>query len=215
MLGLRLLSPQLDITFGAMLDVVASIDIVTTFVVGTAFNVVLTFFVTSAYLDRLCEHLFATRGVNIGIFHGRFRHKVGFAADLRVLRRHDPAGRRHRELQRASADPRVGTGCRGIADRRRDHLLLDHAGADPADRASRLRHAPRRQERPGDTPAGDVGRRDGPRGQSLQRHGRGPVGTRVPARHVRKVRERERRHRHPAQRTAHGPRRPTPPPRPR
>ena len=79
MLGLRLLSPQLDITFGAMLDVVASIDIVTTFVVGTAFNVVLTFFVTSAYLDRLCEHLFATRGVNIGIFHGRFRNKVGFA----------------------------------------------------------------------------------------------------------------------------------------
>jgi class 3 adenylate cyclase len=79
MLGLRLISPQLDITFGAMLDVVASIDIITSFAVGTGFIVVLTFFVVSAYLDRLCEHLFVTRGVNLGIFHGRFRRKVGFA----------------------------------------------------------------------------------------------------------------------------------------
>jgi class 3 adenylate cyclase len=79
MLGLRLVSPQLDIRFGAMLDVVASIDIITTFSVGTGFNVVLTFFVVSAYFDRLCEHLFVTRGVNLGIFHGRFRNKVGFA----------------------------------------------------------------------------------------------------------------------------------------
>ena len=79
MLGLRLLSPQLDITFGAMLDIVAWTDVVASFVVGTGFQVVLTFFVVSAYFDRLCEHLFATRSVNLGIFHGRFRNKVGFA----------------------------------------------------------------------------------------------------------------------------------------
>jgi class 3 adenylate cyclase len=79
MLGLRLLSPKLDITFGAMLDIVAWTDVVASFVVGTGFQVVLTFFVVSAYLDRLCEHLFATRSVNLGIFHGRFRNKVGFA----------------------------------------------------------------------------------------------------------------------------------------
>jgi class 3 adenylate cyclase len=79
MVSLRLLSPQLDITFGAMLDIVAWTDIVASFVVYTGFNIVLTFFVVSAYLDRLCEHLFVTRGVNLGIFHGRFRRKVGFA----------------------------------------------------------------------------------------------------------------------------------------
>jgi class 3 adenylate cyclase len=79
MLGLRLLSHRLDITFGATLDVVEWNDVVASFVVGTAFNVVLTFFVVSAYLDRLCEHLFVTRGVNLAVFHGRFRRKVGFA----------------------------------------------------------------------------------------------------------------------------------------
>jgi len=79
MVSLRLLSPQLDITFGAMLDIVAWTDIVASFVVYTGFNIVLTFFVVSAYLDRLCEHLFVTRGVNLGIFQGRFRRKVGFA----------------------------------------------------------------------------------------------------------------------------------------
>jgi class 3 adenylate cyclase len=79
MLGLRLLSHRLDITFGATLDVVEWNDVVASFVVGTAFNVVLTFFVVSAYLDRLCEYLFATHGVNIGVFRGRFRRKVGIA----------------------------------------------------------------------------------------------------------------------------------------
>ena len=79
MLGLRLLSQQLDITFGALLDPVAWTDVVASFVVGTGFTIVLTFFVASAYLDRLCEHLFATRGVNLAVFHGRFRRKVGFA----------------------------------------------------------------------------------------------------------------------------------------
>jgi len=37
------------------------------------------FFVVSAYLDRLCEHLFRHHGVNIGTFHGAFRRKVGLA----------------------------------------------------------------------------------------------------------------------------------------
>ncbi len=79
MLGLRLLSHRFDITFGATLDVVEWTDVVASFVVGTAFNIVLTFFVVSAYLDRLCEYLFTTHGVNISIFRGHFRRKVGFA----------------------------------------------------------------------------------------------------------------------------------------
>jgi class 3 adenylate cyclase len=79
MLALRLLSPRLGITFGGTIEVTAWIDTVTTFVVVTAFNVVLTYFVVSAYLDRLCDHLFVTRGVNIGTFRGAFRRKVGLA----------------------------------------------------------------------------------------------------------------------------------------
>ena len=45
----------------------------------TGFNVLLTFYVVSAYLDQLCEYLFRARGVNLEIFLGRFRRKVGFA----------------------------------------------------------------------------------------------------------------------------------------
>jgi len=77
--ALRLLSARVGITFGATIEVAAWIDTVTTFVVATAFNGVLTYFVVSAYLDRLCEHLFVTRGVNIGVFRGAFRGKVGLA----------------------------------------------------------------------------------------------------------------------------------------
>jgi class 3 adenylate cyclase len=79
MLGLRLLSPRIGITFGATIEVAAWIDTGTSFFVGTAFNGVLTYFVVSAYLDRLCEHLFRTHGVNIGTFRGAFRRKVGLA----------------------------------------------------------------------------------------------------------------------------------------
>jgi class 3 adenylate cyclase len=79
MIGLRLLSHRLDITFGATLQKSGWPDIVANLTVGTGFNVVLTFFIVSAYLDRLCEFLFATHGVNIGIFHGRFRRKVAMA----------------------------------------------------------------------------------------------------------------------------------------
>jgi class 3 adenylate cyclase len=79
MVGLRLLSHRLDITFGATLQQVAWPDVIANLTVGTGFNVVLTFFVVAAYLDRLCEELFRTRGVNIGIFSGRFRRKVALA----------------------------------------------------------------------------------------------------------------------------------------
>ncbi len=44
-----------------------------------AFNVLLIFFIVSAYLDQLCEHLFRTRDVNLHVFHGRFRRKVSVA----------------------------------------------------------------------------------------------------------------------------------------
>jgi class 3 adenylate cyclase len=79
MVGLRLLSHRLDITFGATLQQVAWPDVLANLTVGTGFNVVLTFFVVAAYLDPLCEELFRTRGVNIGTFKGLFRHKVALA----------------------------------------------------------------------------------------------------------------------------------------
>jgi class 3 adenylate cyclase len=79
MMALRQLSPRLGIAFGAPLELPTWADTIVSFVVLTGFNVLLTFFVVSAYLDRLCEYLFETHGVNLGIFHGRFRRKVGFA----------------------------------------------------------------------------------------------------------------------------------------
>jgi class 3 adenylate cyclase len=79
MMALRLLSPRVGITFGAPIDVAAWIDTVCTFIVGSAFNIVLAYFVVSTYLDRLCEFLFRARGVNIGIFRGMFRRRIGLA----------------------------------------------------------------------------------------------------------------------------------------
>jgi class 3 adenylate cyclase len=79
MLALRLLSPRFGVTFGATIEVAAWIDTICTFIVVSSFNVVLTYFVVSAYLDRLCEFLFRARGVNIGVFRGVFRRRVGLA----------------------------------------------------------------------------------------------------------------------------------------
>jgi class 3 adenylate cyclase len=79
MMALRLLAPRYGYTFGATIEVSEWIDAICSFFVITGFNVVLTFFVISAYLDRLCGYLFAARGVNIGAFPGAFRRKVGLA----------------------------------------------------------------------------------------------------------------------------------------
>jgi class 3 adenylate cyclase len=79
MMALRVLSPRLGITFGAPFEEPTWTDTIVTFIVLSGFNVLLTFFVVSAYLDRLCEYLFETRDVNMAIFHGRFRRKIGFA----------------------------------------------------------------------------------------------------------------------------------------
>ena len=79
MLALRLLARRFDVDFGGFLETTAWLDVVASFVVGTGFTVLLTFFVVSAYLDSLCEHLFRTRGVNLGVFHGKFGRKIGFA----------------------------------------------------------------------------------------------------------------------------------------
>ena len=76
MIALRLLSRRLGIGFGAMVEDPTWADTISSFVVVTGFNVVLTFFVVSAYLDRLCEYLFETRGVNLNVFRGRFRRKI-------------------------------------------------------------------------------------------------------------------------------------------
>lgn len=79
MLALRLLSPRIGITFGATIEVAEWIDTVASFLVVTSFNVVLTYFVVSAYLDGVCDFLFRTRGVNLATFPGAFRRKVGIA----------------------------------------------------------------------------------------------------------------------------------------
>jgi class 3 adenylate cyclase len=79
MLALRLLSPRVGITFGAPIEVAAWIDTICTFLVVSGFNIVLTYFVVSAYLDQLCEFMFRSRGVNIGVFRGMFRRRIGLA----------------------------------------------------------------------------------------------------------------------------------------
>jgi class 3 adenylate cyclase len=79
MLALRLLSPRVGVTFGATIELAAWIDTICTFLVVSAFNVVLSYFVVSVYLDHLCEFLFRSRGVNIGIFRGLFRRRIGLA----------------------------------------------------------------------------------------------------------------------------------------
>jgi class 3 adenylate cyclase len=79
MLALRLLSPRLGVTFGATIEIATWADTAASFFVVTAFNVVLTYFVVSAYLDRLCGYFFLTHGVNLGTFPGAFRYKIGVA----------------------------------------------------------------------------------------------------------------------------------------
>lgn len=79
MLAMRVLSHQLGVTFGATLEPTQLADAIATIVVGSLFNVVLTYFVVSTYFDRLCEHLFRMHGVNMATFHGRFRNKVALA----------------------------------------------------------------------------------------------------------------------------------------
>ena len=68
MLAVRLLSPRAGITFGAEIEISAWVDTVCSFLVVTSFNFVLTYFVVSAYLDRLCNFLFAAHGINIAVF---------------------------------------------------------------------------------------------------------------------------------------------------
>ncbi|WP_422029254.1 adenylate/guanylate cyclase domain-containing protein [Reyranella sp.] len=79
MVGLQIVSRRLDITLGSMLQQAAWPDALANLTVGTGFNVVLTFFVVSAYFDHLCEELFRSHGVNIAVFEGRFRRKVSLA----------------------------------------------------------------------------------------------------------------------------------------
>jgi class 3 adenylate cyclase len=79
MLVLRMVSRELGIDFGALLEPTALPDLIASIIVGTGFNVLLVFFVVSAFLDVLCENLFRTRGVNLNVFHGRFRTKVAIA----------------------------------------------------------------------------------------------------------------------------------------
>ena len=54
-------------------------DTVSTIVVQTLLGFVLTYFVVSAYLERLCSFLFRRHGVNLGLFFGNFGLKIGVA----------------------------------------------------------------------------------------------------------------------------------------
>jgi class 3 adenylate cyclase len=79
MVMLRMLPRRYGIDIDAMQEVPGWPDLLDSFVVGTGGNVLLIFFVVSAYLDQLCEHLFRARNVNLHVFHGRFRRKVSVA----------------------------------------------------------------------------------------------------------------------------------------
>lgn len=79
MVALRMLPHRFGLDIDAMQEDPYWPDLVASFVVGSGFNVLLIFFVVSAYLDQLCEHLFRTRNVNLQIFRGRFRRKVSVA----------------------------------------------------------------------------------------------------------------------------------------
>ena len=79
MIALRLLSRRAGIDGGLVLEDPSWVDLGASFFVNSGYNMVLIFFVVSAYLDRLCEHLFETRGVNVSIFHGHFSRKVSLA----------------------------------------------------------------------------------------------------------------------------------------
>jgi class 3 adenylate cyclase len=54
-------------------------DTFSTIVVQTVLGFVLTYFIVSAYLERLCTFLFARHGVNLSLFFGRFSRKIGIA----------------------------------------------------------------------------------------------------------------------------------------
>jgi class 3 adenylate cyclase len=55
------------------------LDAGVTVVVETIFMFVITYFLVSAYLERLCRALFERHRVNLGLFYGRFAAKVGVA----------------------------------------------------------------------------------------------------------------------------------------
>ncbi|MGE0421344.1 MAG: adenylate/guanylate cyclase domain-containing protein [Reyranellaceae bacterium] len=54
-------------------------DTVATIVVQTMLGFVLTYFIVSAFLERLCSFLFRRHGVNLGLFFGNFGLKIGVA----------------------------------------------------------------------------------------------------------------------------------------
>ena len=79
MITLRQLARDFDTPFTAVVEHTTWIDLASSFFVVTGYYVLLTFFVVSAYFNRLCETLFAARGVNIGLFRGRFRRKMAIS----------------------------------------------------------------------------------------------------------------------------------------
>ena len=79
MITLRQLARGYDSPFTAVIEPTTWIDLSSSFLVVTGYYVLLTFFVVSAFFNRLCETLFAARGVNIGLFRGRFRRKMAIS----------------------------------------------------------------------------------------------------------------------------------------
>ena len=79
MITLRQVSRRFESVFTATIEDPTWIDLTSSFTVVTGYYVLLTFFVVSAYMNRLCEALFEMRGVNIELFRGRFRRKMAFA----------------------------------------------------------------------------------------------------------------------------------------
>jgi len=75
----RNILPRLGFTFDAALPKPTVLDLTASSIVTTGFNYVLTYFLVSGYLDQLCQQLFETRGVNLGLFLGTFRRKIAIA----------------------------------------------------------------------------------------------------------------------------------------
>jgi class 3 adenylate cyclase len=58
------------------------LDAVVTIIVSVIFIFVVIYFLVSAYLERLCLHLFERFGVNLGLFFGRFARKISVALEF-------------------------------------------------------------------------------------------------------------------------------------
>ena len=78
-LAFRLILPKLGLMMDPGIPAATWADVIVTMIVQLLFIFVFTYFLISAYLDRLCRFLFDRFAVNLGLFFGNFQVKVGVA----------------------------------------------------------------------------------------------------------------------------------------